>query len=99
MDTIKREIEPVLRKMAGQFKAVAITGPRQSGKTTLAKTVFPDKPYVSLETPDERDRAMRVSFFSGFLTDAYWMKSNAHPIYFPTCRKSSIQIRKRGGLF
>jgi predicted AAA+ superfamily ATPase len=56
---IKREIEPVLKKMAGQFKAVAITGPRQSGKTTLAKTVFPDKPYVSLETPDERDRAIR----------------------------------------
>jgi len=56
---IKRQIEPVLKKMARQFKAVAITGPRQSGKTTLAKAVFPDKPYVSLETPDERDRAIR----------------------------------------
>jgi predicted AAA+ superfamily ATPase len=45
--------------MASQFKAIAITGPRQSGKTTLAKTVFPGKPYVSLETPDERERAIR----------------------------------------
>ncbi len=44
---------------ARQFKAVAITGPRQSGKTTLARMAFPDKPYVSLESPDERERALR----------------------------------------
>ena len=36
------------------FKVVAVTGPRQSGKTTLVKYVFPDKPYVSLENPDNR---------------------------------------------
>jgi predicted AAA+ superfamily ATPase len=56
---IKRELEEHLRKLGKQFKAVAITGPRQSGKTTLARTVFPDKPYVSLESPDERERAIR----------------------------------------
>ena len=56
---IHRNIEPVLLKMAGQFKAVAITGPRQSGKTTLSRLVFPDKPYVSLEAPDERARAIQ----------------------------------------
>ena len=33
---------------------LALTGPRQSGKTTLARAEFPDKPYVSLENPDER---------------------------------------------
>lgn len=33
---------------------MAITGPRQSGKTTLARAVFPEKPYVSLEDPDIR---------------------------------------------
>lgn len=56
---IDRSIEPVLRQMAAQFKAVAVTGPRQSGKTTLAQKVFPEKPYVSLEAPDQRTRAIR----------------------------------------
>lgn len=45
--------------MAEQFKAVAITGPRQSGKTTLCQLTFPDKPYVSLESPIERERAQQ----------------------------------------
>ena len=40
--------------LAQQFKAVAIIGPRQSGKTTLAKYVFPEKAYVSFENPDTR---------------------------------------------
>ena len=56
---IQRQIEPVLNRMAQQFKAVAITGPRQSGKTTLCQLAFPDKPYVSLESPIERDRAIQ----------------------------------------
>jgi hypothetical protein len=56
---IKREISVVLKEMAGQFKAVAVTGPRQSGKTTLTKMTFPDMAYVSLEAPDERGRAIR----------------------------------------
>jgi predicted AAA+ superfamily ATPase len=37
---------------------VAIAGPRQSGKTTLARAQFPDKPYASLENPDEREFAL-----------------------------------------
>lgn len=44
--------------LASAFKAVAIIGPRQSGKTTLTKFVFPDKPYVSLENPESRSFAL-----------------------------------------
>jgi uncharacterized protein len=39
------------------FPILALTGPRQSGKTTLARMVWPDKPYVSLENPDTREFA------------------------------------------
>jgi predicted AAA+ superfamily ATPase len=56
---INRELNDWVKKLARQFKAVAITGPRQSGKTTLTRAVFPDKAYVSLEAPDERERAIR----------------------------------------
>ena len=44
-------------RLAKKFPALAITGPRQSGKTTLAKMLFPAKPYVSLENSDTRQQA------------------------------------------
>ena len=51
---IQRTIEPVLSRLASQYPVVTVTGPRQSGKTTLCLKVFPDKPYVNLEAPDVR---------------------------------------------
>lgn len=44
-------------RLAAYYPVVAITGPRQAGKTTLARAAFPDKPYVSLEDPDTRSHA------------------------------------------
>jgi len=55
---IKRDVEPVLRTLLQGFPMVTITGPRQSGKTTLVKKVFADKPYYSLEDPDVRHMAL-----------------------------------------
>jgi len=55
---IKRDAESELIQLAGQFKAVALIGPRQSGKTTLAKHTFGHKPYVNLENPDTRQFAL-----------------------------------------
>ena len=55
-------------QLAKQFKAVAIMGPRQSGKTTLSRMCFPEKPYVSLENPQNRRFAIDdpVGFLSTY---------------------------------
>lgn len=60
---VKRDAEKKVRLFAKQFRALAIVGPRQSGKTTLAKTIFPKKPYISLEDPDERSLALQDTRF------------------------------------
>ncbi|MBL7071563.1 MAG: ATP-binding protein [Candidatus Omnitrophica bacterium] len=54
---IKRDIQSKVLGYAKQFPVVTITGPRQSGKTTLCKMLFPKKKYFSLEDPDVRNRA------------------------------------------
>lgn len=55
---IKRELEESLTSASQEYSAVAILGPRQSGKTTLAREKFPQHVYLSLENPDTRDRAI-----------------------------------------
>lgn len=54
---IPRLLGPALLKDAQGFKVIALLGPRQSGKTTLARMTFPDYTYASLEDPDTRLRA------------------------------------------
>jgi len=56
---IKRAIAKKLKSLSGKFPVVAVVGPRQSGKTTLVKYVFPAYTYVSLEDIDMREFAMR----------------------------------------
>lgn len=51
---LTREITTELLQSAAEYPVVTILGPRQSGKTTLARMSFPDKPWVSLEDPDVR---------------------------------------------
>lgn len=55
---IQRKITPYLQDMARYFPVVTILGPRQSGKTTLAKQIFPNHVYVNLENKTARDIAM-----------------------------------------
>jgi uncharacterized protein len=54
---INRTIERVFQKLSTQYPVVTVTGPRQSGKTTLSRMVFPDYKYVNLEAPDTRQFA------------------------------------------
>ena len=49
---LDRNLKQKILLYASQFRAIAITGPRQSGKTTLCKMLFPEKPYVNFETLD-----------------------------------------------
>ena len=51
---ITRDIEATLRQRAEKQPVVTITGPRQSGKTTLCRQTFSEKAYVNLERPDIR---------------------------------------------
>jgi len=54
---IERTLRRQLEVAAERYPVVTVTGPRQSGKTTLTRMTFPDLPYASLETPSEREFA------------------------------------------
>lgn len=55
---IERALEVTLTKAARSYPVVTLTGPRQSGKTTLVRAAFPDHDYASLEDPDVRSFAI-----------------------------------------
>lgn len=56
---IQRELEPVVRRLTQWFPIVSVTGPRQSGKSTLVRTAFPDYEYINLENVDTLAAAQR----------------------------------------
>lgn len=55
---LKRTLEKKLKDAVRQYPVLTLTGPRQSGKTTLVKMTFPDYAYRSLEEPDQRAFAL-----------------------------------------
>lgn len=54
---VKRKAHTALKRLAEQFPVIAITGPRQSGKSTLVKAEFPEKKYISFDDKDARELA------------------------------------------
>ena len=63
---IKREIEDVVRKYAAEYPSVTVMGPRQSGKSTLVRAMFPKHAYANLEDRETRELAQNDvrAFFS-----------------------------------
>ncbi len=57
MTFVKRKVEKFVNQLAKEYPVITITGPRQSGKTTLVRYLFMKKKYVSLENPDLRELA------------------------------------------
>jgi predicted AAA+ superfamily ATPase len=55
---IQRTMFPVLQDQARRYPVITLTGPRQSGKTTLVKAAFPDHAYTNLEDPETREYAL-----------------------------------------
>lgn len=54
----RRSLSPHILKSSRQYPVISLTGPRQSGKTTLIKSIFPDHEYVLLENPVDREFAL-----------------------------------------
>ncbi|MFM8454249.1 MAG: ATP-binding protein, partial [Gammaproteobacteria bacterium] len=69
---IKRDIATECLALASNYPVVTVLGPRQSGKTTLVRSLFASKPYVNLELPDIRAMAQAdpVTFIKQYETGA-----------------------------
>jgi predicted AAA+ superfamily ATPase len=97
---IERDLEPVLLNMATKFPIITLCGPRQSGKTTLLRKVFPHLPYVNLEQTKERVFVQddRVAFLERFPDGAIFDEVQRVPDLL-----SDLQVivdeRKRMGMF
>ena len=57
-ELIQRKAAALLQKLTGQYPVITVTGPRQSGKTTLCRKVFGEFGYANLEAPDTREFAL-----------------------------------------
>lgn len=95
---IHRTVTARLIKLAKTFRSVAVVGPRQSGKTTLCKTVFPGKPYVSLENPDVLEFANNDprGFLGQFKNGAILDEIQRAPQLFSYLQQILDETKKRG---
>ena len=85
-----RDMHAELLEMAKQYPIVTVTGPRQSGKTTLVRLAFPDKPYVNLESIAVKQlvEADPVGFLDNYPDGAIIDEIQCHPELL-----SDIQVR------
>lgn len=97
---ISRHLGPEALQTAKEFKIVCVTGPRQSGKTTLCKQLFKDKPYVSLEDPDVAEYAANNTrkFLSQFKNGAIFDEAQRVPQLF-NYLQTRVDAKKTAGQF
>ena len=78
---IPRRIAPVLADLRNQYPVITMTGPRQSGKTTICRSQFDDLPYVNFERPDTRQRfsADPRAFLAEYPTGAVFDEFHREP--------------------
>jgi predicted AAA+ superfamily ATPase len=100
MQLLPRDASTALRRLARGFPVVAVTGPRQSGKTTLVRAAFPGKAYVSLEDPDERAFALEDprAFLSRFARGAILDEVQRAPELF-SYLQTRVDERRAAGQF
>lgn len=98
---IKREAKDALIRLSEQFPIVAITGPRQSGKTTLAKETFPNKKYVSFDDQNMRNIAMSNpdDFLLAFPDGAIIDEAQKVPGIFSALKKAVDEVNWEPGKY
>jgi len=97
---IPRTAQATIERLARGYPVVAVTGPRQSGKTTLVHSMFSDRPYVSLEDLDEREQAEKDprGFLARFPEGAVLDEVQRVPSLF-SYLQTHVDQERRNGLF
>jgi predicted AAA+ superfamily ATPase len=97
---IPRQVAPRIERLLEGFPVVTVTGPRQSGKTTLVRALLPHKPYVSLETPSQREfaRAQPADFLRQYPDGAVIDEAQHAPELFSQLQ-GVVDAAGRMGLF
>ena len=101
-DYIQRSLEPVVRRAAQEFPAVVVSGPRQSGKTTLLTRLFGNSHgYVSLDLPDVRAAAAADprGFLKRYPPPVIFDELQSAPGLLPYIKEAIDTNRRRKGQF
>jgi predicted AAA+ superfamily ATPase len=95
---IPRTAISTLRELADKFPIVAVSGPRLAGKSTLCRTAFPEKPFISLDDPDNREFASSspAGFLDRYPDGAILSEAHRSPELFSQLRNPTATFHRNG---